>query len=148
MHRYAQCFRSIGGAPRADGQLIVGCQPRPLQYYIPALEAANKTKKPKFKLEYTTFEVHRLHPPAARDAIAPAPEDDSASRAFHYPLPLKLLPKSLRNATRTSSKFAPYKLPDLTVRSWTALAAKLGRGEKEKLRQKFRQYMYFGGDEG
>lgn len=83
-----------------------------------------------------------LHPP--RESEASAAEGDG----FHYPIPLKLLPRSLRNATTNKSKFAPYQLADLTVGSWTKLAARLGRGEKAKLRKKFRRYMYLGGEEG
>jgi endopolyphosphatase len=116
-----------------------------LQYYIPDLAAANKSKKPQFKLEYTTFPVTRLHPPAQ----APTQTNGSSEAGafeFRYPIPLKRLPRSLRNSSRSRSKLAPYKMDDLTVRSWTKLATKLGRDEKKKLREKFRRYLYVGGD--
>ncbi|EPQ59245.1 hypothetical protein GLOTRDRAFT_98318 [Gloeophyllum trabeum ATCC 11539] len=103
------------------------------------LNSSSKIRKPGFKLEYMTFPVDALHPPA--DAVAPG--------KFKYPIPLHHLPRSLRNSTITESKFAPYQMRDLTIPSWVELAQRLARPKKEeKLRKRFRKYMYQGGREG
>lgn len=65
-----------------------------------------------------------------------------------YPFPLRNLPGSLRNATVSESKYAPYGMKDLTIGSWMELARRLGDGKHgKKLRKRFKRYMYFGGDE-
>ena len=97
------------------------------QYYLPADRLLNKTRKPKFKLEYLTHSLAALHP-----------EDEQ------YPIPLKQLPKSIREGNKTSSKFAPYGMEDLTIGSWVRLARRLGDGSRKKLRRRFKQYMYMG----
>lgn len=98
-------------------------------------------RPPKWKLEYLTFSLSRLHPAAAAAAEA------GAGAKFHYPIPLKQLPRSLRNATRKKSKFAPYRMADLTITSWAGLARRLGKRQHEKLRGRFKQYMYMGAGE-
>ena len=99
---------------------------------------------PKWKLEYLTYELARLHPPAAV-VVAPGGEEQSgAAVKFDYPIPLRHLPKSLRNATVAKSKFAPYGMADLTVASWTKLARQLAKPKSEKLRRRFRKFMYMG----
>ncbi|TFY83609.1 hypothetical protein EWM64_g409 [Hericium alpestre] len=103
------------------------------QYYIDEEQLVDTSRKPKFKLEYLTYPLDRLHPEA------PEVADN-----FTYPVPLRNLPKSLRNSTKTKSKFAPYRLPDLTIPSWVKLARKLADPSKKKLRRKFKQYMYMG----
>jgi len=122
------------------------------QYYMPDLNGSRK-HPPKYKLEYVTFKPANLHPPrttslnGSEDVLA---EDESAKEKFWYPIPLRHLPRSLRNGTavgeKKKSKFAPYKMEDLTIPEWLKLARKLGRAKKEKLRRKFRQYMYMGAD--
>ncbi|KZT24494.1 Endopolyphosphatase [Neolentinus lepideus HHB14362 ss-1] len=103
------------------------------------LNASGKTRKPKYKLEYTTFAVDALHPPA----------DPAAATKFKYAIPLRHLPRSLRNRTITESKFAPYQMRDLTIPSWVELAQRLARPKKEaELRKRFKKYMYQGGREG
>lgn len=92
---------------------------------------------PKWKLEYLTFEPSKLHPPSAE-----AGQDVTAAR--WRPIPLKHLPKTLRNATVTKSKYAPYKMADLTIPSWLRLVRRLGKAKHGKLRQRFRRYMYMG----
>ena len=120
-----------------------------LQYYLPDLDGADEEHRPKFKLEYLTFPAGVLHPPP--DAT-PASEGEtavaaSAARKFSWPIPKRHLPRSLRNSTTTKSKkFAPYSLEDLTISSWTGLAKKLGRN-KGKLRQRFKEFMYMGGEQ-
>ncbi|OSX60399.1 hypothetical protein POSPLADRAFT_1066706 [Postia placenta MAD-698-R-SB12] len=99
------------------------------QYYLPKLDAADKNHPPKYKLEYLTFPVSGLHRAGADEAP-------------WWPIPLRHLPKSLRNATATASKRAPYGLVDLTVPSWTDLAQRLAKGAEKKLRKRFRRYMY------
>ncbi|TFK55714.1 hypothetical protein OE88DRAFT_1621507 [Heliocybe sulcata] len=102
------------------------------------LNGSSKTRKPKFKLEYTTFPVSALHPPA-----------DLVASKFKYPIPLRHLPRSLRNSTVTESKFAPYQMRDLTIPAWVELAQRLARPKKEaELRRQFKKYMYQGGREG
>lgn len=106
------------------------------QYYMPNLEDANKTHGPRFKLEYLTYAPKLLHPPP------------DAGNDWRYPVPLKLLPRSLRERNVTSSKYAPYEMEDLTIPSWVEIAQKLGDAEQKKLRKRFRKYMYMGGEEG
>lgn len=91
------------------------------------------THPPKFKLEYLTFDPTALHP------------QNNESR-FHYPVPLQHLPRSLRNSTVTISKYAPYRMNDLTIPSWLCLARKLAKSKK--LRKRFKEYMFMGGEEG
>ena len=110
------------------------------QFYIPDLDGTEK-HPPKWKLEYLTFEPARLHPPGS--ALELGEDADAAARAW-YPIPLKQLPKSLRNATVTKRKFAPYKMADLTIPSWLRLVRRLGQTKNAKLRQRFRRYMYMG----
>ena len=104
------------------------------QYYLPA-DRLNRTKKPKFKLEYLTHKLEALYP-----------EDVAGSEEFHYPVPLKQLPKSIREGNATSSRFAPYGMSDLTIPSWVGLARRLGDESRKKLRRQFKRYMYMGED--
>lgn len=98
------------------------------QYYIPQLEEYDEKDEPKFKLEYLTFPISKLY-------IADGP------------VPLRNLPKSLREAGVTKSELAPYGLRDLTIPSWLDLACKLGKPREKKLRKQFRKYMYMGGED-
>jgi endopolyphosphatase len=119
---------------------------------------------PKWKLEYLTFELSKLHPPsvATRTDAAPALWENATGtdagivlgqasemrkERFVYPVPLKQLPKKLRAANVTASKYAPYKMADLTIPSWLQLARRLGRAKHAKLRKRFRRYMYMGANE-
>jgi len=101
------------------------------QYYVPKDDLLNGTEKPKFKLEYLTYKLEALHP-----GYAEGTED------IQYPIPLKQLPHSLREGNKTSSKFAPYRMEDLTIPSWVGLARRLGDPSRKKLRRRFKQYMY------
>ncbi|KAG2077407.1 hypothetical protein BDR04DRAFT_1132179 [Suillus decipiens] len=92
------------------------------QYYIPQLD------EPKFKLEYLTFPIPSLY-------------------RGEGPVPLRNLPKSLREARVTKSELAPYELSDLTIPSWLDLACKLGKPREKKLRKLFKKYMYMGGED-
>ncbi|KAG2141710.1 Metallo-dependent phosphatase-like protein [Suillus bovinus] len=94
------------------------------QYYMPRLEEYGKKDEPKFKLEYLTFPI---------------------SRVGEGHVPLRNLPKSLREGGVTESKLAPYELNDLTIPSWLDLACELGQPRERKLRKRFRKYMYMGG---
>ena len=105
------------------------------QYYIPGLEEANKTHPPKFKLEYLTYRLDALHPD---------PERDSGEK-FTYPVPPKLLPKSLRKPGVTKSKYTHYKMKDLTIASWIRFGRRLI--DETKLQRRFRKYMFAGGKE-
>lgn len=107
------------------------------QYYLPSLEQANKTHPPQFELEYLTYSLDSLHP---------NPEGGS-EEPFVYPVPVKLLPKSLRIGGVNKSDYAPYKMKDLTIPSWIKLGRRLGDEKHKKLRKKFRQYMFAGGEE-
>ncbi|KAG1768189.1 hypothetical protein EDD22DRAFT_844217 [Suillus occidentalis] len=94
------------------------------QYYIPELD---KKDEPKFKLEYLTFPISSL-------------------QLAEEPVPLRNLPKSLREAGVTESELAPYGLPDLTIPSWLNLACKLGKPREKLARKRFKKYMYMGGE--
>ncbi|KAJ7433853.1 hypothetical protein B0H11DRAFT_2120644 [Mycena galericulata] len=87
------------------------------QYYIPHLEEGNKTHEPSFKLEYVTYGRGALE---GSDGV--------------YPVPLKNLPSHLKK------KQTPYKLEDLTVGAWIALARQMGNSTK--LSSLFKTYMY------
>lgn len=91
----------------------------------------NSTHRPKFKLEYVTYELEALHG-----------QDVSESGKYEYPVPLRHLPHAVRKGTAKASKYAPYGLKDLTVSSWLGLATRLGDKKEKKLRKRFRQYMY------
>jgi endopolyphosphatase len=99
------------------------------QYYLPKLEEATKKHKPKFELEYVTFAPNQLH------------------SGEQEPIPLRHLPKSLREPGVVQSKFAPYEMEDLTIPSWIKLAKAIGTGKSKRLRKKFFSYMYMGGPE-
>ncbi|KAF8812426.1 hypothetical protein BYT27DRAFT_6418082 [Phlegmacium glaucopus] len=103
-----------------------------VQYYLPSLEQANKTHPPQFELEYMTYALDSLHPDPERDS----------EESFTYPVPVKLLPESLRKGGVKKSKYTPYKMKDLTIPSWIRLARRLADGKHKKLRKKFRQYMF------
>ncbi|GLB33819.1 putative calcineurin-like phosphoesterase [Lyophyllum shimeji] len=108
------------------------------QYYMPHLGDASRKHPPRFTLEYLTFAPELLHPPPTF----------GAEHRFQYPVPLRHLPRSLRDPNVTESKYAPYEMRDLTIPSWVGLAQKLGDPAQKKLRRKFRKYMYMGGEEG
>lgn len=135
---------------------------------------ANETVRPKFRLEYLTYALPSLYPPPssagsedddeiepgsdAGDVRAPTSRSLDVEKkrgknkrggGFAYPVPLKQLPRSLRvqNETRTKSKYAPYRLADLTVGSWVKFARRLGDKERTKLRARFTRFMYMGGEE-
>jgi len=99
------------------------------QYYVPGLDEANKTNPPQIELEYLTYRLDALHPDPERD-----------SEGFTYPVPLKLLPKSLRKPGLKTSKYTPYEMKDLTIPSWIQLAR--GIVDENKIRKRFRQYMF------
>lgn len=104
------------------------------KYYLPDLGSADENNKPKYELEYLTFRPTALHPP-----------DNETD--FHYPLPLRNLPHSLRNETITTSKYTPYHMDDLTIPSWIQLARTLAKPSNKKLRKRFKNYMFMGGKE-
>ena len=106
------------------------------QFYLPNLDDAGKKQEPKFRLEYVTYPVSMIHPPS----------DNQTGRQQQCILPLRHLPRSLQNETRTSSKYAPYRMEDLTIPSWLKLAHRMVQPKHEKLRDKFRRYMYMGSD--
>ncbi|KAK7470626.1 Endopolyphosphatase [Stygiomarasmius scandens] len=92
------------------------------QYYLLDMDKAGKKHKPKFKLGYATYELDGLQYQENRT---------------EYPIPLKQLPKSLRAGNRTSSRYTPYGMGDLTIGSWTSLARQLGDETRKKLRRRF-----------
>lgn len=105
------------------------------QYFIPGLEEANKTHPPQFELEYLTYGLDALHPD---------PEKGSREE-FTYPVPPKLLPKSLRKPGVRKSKYTAYKMKDLTIASWIRFGRRLI--DDAKLQRRFRKYMFAGGKE-
>lgn len=76
------------------------------------------------------------------------PHDNETALNFHYPVPLRNLPRSLRNDTITKSTYAPYCMRDLTVSSWITLARKFADPKRKKLRKLFKKFMFMGGEEG
>lgn len=94
----------------------------------------------KYELEYMTYSLSALHP-----GRAPPSGDVDGEIEFRYPVPVGELPRSLRAGNVSKSRYAPYGMADLTIPSWTALAGRLGKRNKgEKLRRRFRWYMYMG----
>jgi endopolyphosphatase len=100
---------------------------------MPNLDDANKTHKPRYELEYVTFPLERLRP-----------SEDSGAEAFEYPIPPRYLPEELLDASVTKSKYAPYKMEDLTIPSWVRLAQRVADDKRVKLRKKFKKYMFAG----
>lgn len=91
----------------------------------------NRTHRPKFKLEYLTYELEALHA-----------QDVTESGKYEYPVPLRHLPEAVRQGKGKGAKYAPYGMRDLTVPSWVGLASRLGDRKEKKLRRRFRKYMY------
>ncbi|KAF8974554.1 endopolyphosphatase [Flammula alnicola] len=108
------------------------------QYYIPNLDKANKSYAPQFELEYLTYALDSLHPAGTKE---------DAQKEFAYPVPVRHLPESLREPGVVKSKYAPYRMDDLTIPSWIRLARQLADGKRRKLRKRFRKYMFLGGEE-
>ncbi|KAF8913908.1 hypothetical protein CPB84DRAFT_1811392 [Gymnopilus junonius] len=98
-------------------------------YYIPKLKRANKTHTPVFELEYLTYPIDSLHP-------------NDVGREFQYPVPLGLLPETLREGGAEKSKYAPYRMGDLTIGSWIRLARQIADSRGRKVQRRFRKYMY------
>ncbi len=98
---------------------------------MPGITAANETHPPKFKLEYLTYPLSALHPKKSGD-----------EKEFHYPVPKRHLPRSLREKGKTKSKYAPYEMEDLTIRSWVVLGRRLASAGHGKVRRRFRKYMF------
>ncbi|KAI0759898.1 Metallo-dependent phosphatase-like protein [Irpex lacteus] len=125
------------------------------QYYLPDMNGTAK-KPPKWKLEYLTFAPSKLHPPKTTGETTAQQWENTTvvegaeiaqgkgKEKFLYPVPLKRLPKKLRQPDVKKSKYAPYKMADLTIPSWLRLVKRLGKKKNEKLRQRFRRYMYMG----
>ncbi|KAJ3736348.1 hypothetical protein DFJ43DRAFT_1129505 [Lentinula guzmanii] len=105
------------------------------QYFIPHLKDADKSDPPHYKLEYTTFPASVI-----------LPEEGQNETEIWYPIPLRNLPKSVRDG-KMKKKYFPYSMQDLTIGSWLDLARRLGDIKEKKLRKRFRQYMYLGGRE-
>lgn len=97
-----------------------------MQYYIPRLERADKTHEPRFELEYVTYTIDALQP-----------KGDGG-----HPVPLEQLPEELKRQGGGKSRHAPYWMEDLTIGSWMRLGRALGEERREKLRTRFRQYMF------
>lgn len=105
------------------------------QYFLRDQALGNATHPPKYKLEYLTFSPEALHPP----------NDTALAKAWKAPIPRHLLPRSLRNVSRTRSRFAPYRMKDLTIPRWIRLARKLAK--REPLWRKFVRFMYMGDED-
>ena len=112
------------------------------QYWLPGLENAERGEPPHFELEYTTFGRKGLEPRQGEG------EDKEAAA----PIPLKELPKTLRNAVggmaegKKWKKYVPYGMDDLTIKRWLKLGRILGQKESEEVRAVFRRFMYQGAD--
>ena len=102
-------------------------------------------KPPKWKLEYLTFEPSKLHPPNVTMVATPQwGNTTGAKEGFVYPVPLKRLPRKLRTPGVKKSKYLAYQMADLTIPSWVRLVKRLGKKKNEKLRERFRRFMYMG----
>jgi len=101
------------------------------QFYMPDIVEANRTHPPHFKLEYLTYELTALHPKGSGD-----------DKMFVYPVPVRHLPRSLREGEKEESKYAPYSMADLTIGSWVGLGRRLGAEGHGKLRRRFKKYMF------
>lgn len=115
------------------------------QYYLPDLDAADESHLPKFKLEYLTYALDALHPPVGvveNEALNPPV---GVEDKFHYPVPVRHLPKALRKEGVEASKYAPYGMEDLTIGSWVELAHVLGNKKNKKIRERYERYMYMDG---
>lgn len=97
---------------------------------MPDIAEADEKKTPQFKLEYLTYAVSAL--------------DLGGSGDGKPPVPVRHLPRSLRDGTSTTSKYAPYSMTDLTLGSWVELGRRLGQGHK-KLQKRFKKYMVVSG---
>lgn len=117
-----------GGVPMKFG-LIMSKLMR-MQFYMPDIAEANKTHPPHFKLEYLTYPVSALHPKGSGD------------ESFQYPVPVRHLPRSLRDGRKSKSKYAPYEMKDLTIGSWVRLGRRLGGEGHGKLRRQFKKNMF------
>jgi len=106
---------------------------------MPDLEEATKKHPPKYKLEYVTHAIEALRPPSNTSIHGVRKKG-----GWIPPVPKHLLPKSLRHGNRSSSKFAPYELEDLTIPKWIHLARSLGKSKK--MWKRFLGYMYMGQD--
>ena len=83
------------------------------------LERGNETSEPKFSLEYLTFRLSDI-------------------RSNMGLIPIGQLPRSIWNSTR----YTPYDMEDLTIRSWVELGRRIGKKKNKKLRKRFKEIMY------
>ena len=119
---------------------------------MPELGDADERKEPKFKLEYLTYTLPSLQ-------LGNGGDEESGERmermmdadykkgkkGIWHPVPLKELPEPLLKRKKKSKKYFPYEMEDLTIGSWMRMAVRLGR--ESKLRKRFKEYMYMGGEE-
>jgi endopolyphosphatase len=121
-----------------------------LQYWLPDVGRGNKDDRPKFRLEYLTYALPSLQVGGGNGGGSGGDGDGeeelegerkSGKGGVFQPVPVRELPKSLKNGTRTSSKYAPYGLEDLTIGSWIGFGRQLGDGKEKKLRKTFEGMM-------
>jgi endopolyphosphatase len=53
-------------------------------------------------------------------------------------IPCRQLPKNM------SMEYMPYEMEDLTIGSWIRIAQRIGDWNDDKIRKKFKKFMYFG----
>ena len=104
------------------------------------MESAEEGEPPRFELEYTTF---------GREGLERREDEEE-------PVPLKELPKELRDAVEGMGegegegkkwrKYVPYGMSDLTIKRWLKLGRVRGQKEEEEVRAVFRRFMYQGAD--
>ncbi|EGO01896.1 hypothetical protein SERLA73DRAFT_49578, partial [Serpula lacrymans var. lacrymans S7.3] len=107
------------------------------QYTIPNLLEFDEKHEAEYRLEYLTFPISRLDAPRSEEGAGAPPA-----------VPMRNLPRSLREGDVRRSKYTPYEMEDLSIGSWVELGRRLGEGKEEKLRRRFKKYMYMGGEEG
>ena len=91
------------------------------------LERGNETTEPSFSLEYLTFRLSVIR----------------GSNSSDMPIPIGQLPRSVWNSTTKESRYTPYEMEDLTIRSWVELGRRIGKNKNKKLRKRFKEIMYF-----
>ena len=122
------------------------------QFWMPGLGDADERKEPKFKLEYLTYTLPSLqlgneHDEGGEEVRGKIDIVNKKGKEKWYPVPLKELPKSLVKGKKKSEKYLPFNMEDLTIGSWMKMAVRLGERKENKLRKRFKKYMYMGGEE-
>ncbi|EGO27522.1 hypothetical protein SERLADRAFT_446757 [Serpula lacrymans var. lacrymans S7.9] len=149
-----QPWHSDSEAPSRRNTLWTGlgyAQSLATQYTIPNLLEFDEKHEAEYRLEYLTFPISRLDAPRSEEGAGAVAGDSGltiGTAAQPPAVPMRNLPRSLREGDVRRSKYTPYEMEDLSIGSWVELGRRLGEGKEEKLRRRFKKYMYMGGEEG